>query len=71
MYGVTSTTSSVSCLMKSRLRNSVPSTGMSLRPGKPSMFLRVSSEIRPASASEPPDGSSTVELAWRFLSAGI
>ena len=44
---------------------------MSLRPGKPSMFWRVSSEIRPASASEPPDGSSTVDFAWRFFKAGI
>ena len=57
--------------MKSRLRNSVPSTGTSLSPGKPSMFWRVSSEIRPAIASEPPEGSSTVDFAWRFFSAGM
>ncbi len=57
------TTSSVSRLMKSWLRNSVPSTGTSFRPGKPSMFWRVSSEIRPAIASVPPEGSSTVDLA--------
>ena len=31
------------------------------------MFWRTLSEIRPAMASEPPDGSSTVELAWRVL----
>ncbi len=35
------------------------------------MFWRRSSEMRPASAIEPPDGSSTVDLAWRFFSAGI
>ena len=49
--------------MKSRLRKSVPITGTSLRPGRPSMFWRVESEIRPAMASDPPDGSSTVDLA--------
>ena len=35
------------------------------------MFWRTSSEIRPARAIEPPDGNSTVELAWRFFSPGI
>ena len=35
------------------------------------MFWRVASEIRPAIASEPPEGSSTVDLACRFFRAGM
>ena len=59
-------TSSVSLRTKSRLRNSVPSTGIFDRPGKPLTACRTSSRTRPAIIIEPPDGSSTVVSARRL-----
>ena len=59
-------TSSVSLRTKSRLRNSVPSTGILDRPGKPVIAWRTSSRTRPAIIIEPPEGSSTVVSARRL-----
>ena len=44
---------------------------MSLAPGSPSIFCCVLLEMRPASAREPPDGSSTTVFAWRVSNTGF